>query len=139
MLGFTEEDYLKSIGPESILGNLLLGNLHTMTELVSEGKSGSLFYLTHDSQFFVKTVREDEFHSAVGMIKSYYDHLYRNTNSLLVKTVNIYKLEVFLGRRLRNLYVLVMKNLFAEIKKPDLVFDLKGSTHGRKSKIPKGK
>ena len=49
MLGFTEEDYLKSIGPESILGNLLLGNLHTMTELVSEGKSGALFYLTHDS------------------------------------------------------------------------------------------
>ena len=73
------------------------------------------------------------------MIKTYYNHLYRNSNSLLVKTVNIYKLEVFLGKKLRNLYVLVMKNLFSEIKKPDLVFDLKGSTHGRSSKVPEGK
>ena len=73
------------------------------------------------------------------MIKTYYNHLYRNMNSLLVKTVNIYKLEVYLGNKFRKLYVLVMKNLFSDIKKPDLVFDLKGSTHGRKSKIPEGK
>lgn len=68
LLGIDDRTYLKSIGPENILGNLLLGDLHTMTELISEGKSGSLFYLTHDNHFFVKTIRADEFNTAVRMI-----------------------------------------------------------------------
>lgn len=35
---------------------MVLGNLSSMSELCSEGKSGALFYYTADGRFLVKTV-----------------------------------------------------------------------------------
>ena len=40
---FEVNDYLKSIGPEQLIGNLLLGNITSLQEQCSEGKSGSFF------------------------------------------------------------------------------------------------
>tara|TARA_A100001015_G_C14809084_1_gene640098 strand:+ start:114 stop:332 length:219 start_codon:yes stop_codon:yes gene_type:complete len=48
MQGFTGEEYLKSVGPEQLLGNMILGNLSSLSELSSEGKSGAFFYYTAD-------------------------------------------------------------------------------------------
>ncbi|KAL8448741.1 hypothetical protein Emag_003867 [Eimeria magna] len=48
--------YIRSVGPEQLLGNLILGNLSSLSELVSEGKSGSLFYYTTDGRFMIKTI-----------------------------------------------------------------------------------
>lgn len=50
LFGIRTEDYLKSIGPENMLSNLLKGNLNTLTELVSCGKSGSFFYYSVDGK-----------------------------------------------------------------------------------------
>ena len=38
--------YMRSIGPEFMIGNLLFGKLNTLTESGSTGKSGSFFYFT---------------------------------------------------------------------------------------------
>ena len=133
MIGFTERQYMKSLGPENILGNLLLGNLHTMSELASEGKSGSLFYLTHDSKFYVKTISKAEHDQAFRILEDYYHHLKRNPNTLLCKITNLYKIETHLSGRDCTLYVCVMKNLFSELS-PDSIYDLKGSTQGRSSR-----
>ena len=56
-----------------------------MTELGEQGSSGALFYLTPDSQYLVKTVRKEEFEIAFNNLKSYHEHLKRNTNTLIYK------------------------------------------------------
>ena len=48
LFGVPEDEYALSLGPEQILGELLLGTLGSMTELFSEGKSGSFFYFSMD-------------------------------------------------------------------------------------------
>lgn len=48
LFGISKESYLSSIGPENLLSNLLKGNLNTLRELVSSGKSGSFFYYSSD-------------------------------------------------------------------------------------------
>lgn len=40
--GIHSEDYLRSVGPEQLLGNMVLGNLSSLSELSSEGKSQGL-------------------------------------------------------------------------------------------------
>lgn len=130
MIGFEDRDYLKSIGPENILGNLMLGNLDTMREIASAGKSGSIFYLTHDKKFFVKTISKSEHEHAFECLKDYYDHLNRNPNTLICKITNLYKIETYLAGRERVMYVCIMKNVFSELE-PDITYDLKGSKKGR--------
>ena len=38
-----------SLGPEQIMGELLLGTMGSLSELMSEGKSGSFFYYSNDA------------------------------------------------------------------------------------------
>jgi 1-phosphatidylinositol-4-phosphate 5-kinase len=49
MYGVTNQDYQRSIGPETMLGDLVMGRLNSLSELGSSGKSGSFFYFTQDS------------------------------------------------------------------------------------------
>lgn len=44
----TNEMYLKSIGPEQMLANLIMGNLSSLAEKCSTGKSDSFFYYSND-------------------------------------------------------------------------------------------
>eukprot|EP00923_Selenidium_pygospionis_P011050 GHVN01019247.1.p1 GENE.GHVN01019247.1~~GHVN01019247.1.p1 ORF type:complete len:959 (-),score=151.24 GHVN01019247.1:1516-4392(-) len=55
--GVGHYDYLKSVGPEQLVGNMVLGNLSSLSELCSQGKSGAFFYYTSDGRFMIKTVR----------------------------------------------------------------------------------
>lgn len=98
-IGFDDREYQRSIGPENILGNLLIGNLNSLREIASAGKSGSLFYLTHDKKFFVKTISQAEHEHAFSILKLYYDHLKRNPNTLIVKITSLYKIETYLAGR----------------------------------------
>lgn len=85
LIGIDRDSYQRSVGPEGILGNLLLGYLNSMTELGQQGGSGALFYLTPDSQYLVKTIKKEEFDLAFSTLKSYHEHLKRNTNTLIYK------------------------------------------------------
>lgn len=133
IIGFDDRDYLKSIGPENILGNLLLGNLNTLREIASAGKSGSIFYLTHDKRFFVKTISLSEHQHAFEILRHYYDHLKRNPNTLICKVTNLYKIETYLANKERTMYVCIMKNEFCDLS-PDITYDLKGSRKGRSAR-----
>ncbi|CAK0804973.1 unnamed protein product, partial [Prorocentrum cordatum] len=63
--GIRHEDYLKSVGPEQLLGNMILGNLSSLSELSSEGKSGAFFYYTADGKYMMKTVTPKDFPLAI--------------------------------------------------------------------------
>ena len=136
IIGIETEEYQRSIGPEGILGNLLLGYLNSMTELGEQGGSGALFYLTPDAKYFVKTIKKDEFDIALASLKKYHEHLKRNINSLIYKITGLYSIDTYINGKPRTLYVCIMKNIFSELR-AEKVYDLKGSTHGRSSKKSK--
>ena len=54
--GISNEDYLKSLGPENFLGNLIITKNKSLKELCSSGKSGSFFYFSYDSKYLLKTI-----------------------------------------------------------------------------------
>jgi 1-phosphatidylinositol-4-phosphate 5-kinase len=132
IIGITRESYMRSMGPESMLGNLLLGYLDSMQQLGSEGKSGSLFYLTHDNKYFVKTVRKREFDLIRNSLKHYHDHLSKNPESLLYRITGLYCILTRNGENMVQNYLIVMMNVFAGLQ-PIFTYDLKGSTYGRTS------
>jgi len=43
LYGIKNEDYLRSIGPETMLSNLIKGNISSLAELTSTGKSEMSF------------------------------------------------------------------------------------------------
>jgi Phosphatidylinositol-4-phosphate 5-kinase len=85
LYGIKNDDYLRSIGPETMLNNLIMGNLKTLSELTSSGKSGSFFYYSADGKYTLKTISRQEFHFLKRILRNYYDHLVQNPNSLIIK------------------------------------------------------
>lgn len=61
-----------SLGPEQILGNLLVGNLSSLSEKISDGKSGSFFFYSHDGKFLVKTIHDSEKNTLKQILPYYY-------------------------------------------------------------------
>ena len=78
LYGITPNDYLKSIGPENIIGSMVMGNINTLTEQCSTGKSGSFFYYTPDSKYMMKTISHNEFERLKFILKDYYEHLVKH-------------------------------------------------------------
>jgi hypothetical protein len=93
LFGVGSREYMRSIGPANLLGNLLLGNLSTMSQLGSEGKSGSFFYFTADGCYMVKTLSAGEHKFFRGILPSYYEHMVRNPNSLLCRFMGLHQLR----------------------------------------------
>lgn len=99
-----------------------------LRELSSPGKSGSLFYLTQDDRFIIKTVKKCEVKVLIRMLSSYYQHVSKCKNSLLTKFYGVHCVKPIGGQKVR---FIVMGNLFCSEYKIHRRFDLKGSSHGR--------
>ncbi|EGC33360.1 hypothetical protein DICPUDRAFT_154611 [Dictyostelium purpureum] len=97
-------------------------------EVVTPGKSGSIFFFTHDNQYVLKTIPKREAKLLRSLLPEYYEHMKRNPNSLLTKFFGLHRVKPIGGRQVR---FLVMKNLFYTPKEITQRFDLKGSTVGR--------
>ena len=139
LFGVGSREYMRSIGPANLLGNLLLGNLSTMSQLGSEGKSGSFFYFTADGRFMVKTLSAGEHKFFRGILPSYYEHMVRNPNSLLCRFMGLHQLRFSKHSKIgsQKLYFVVMANLFQTDLPIHRRFDLKGSWVGRRTKSHK--
>jgi len=85
LFGIKNEDYLRSIGPEAMLSNLIKGNLSSLSELTSTGKSGSFFYYSADGKYTLKTISREEFHFLRKILKNYYTHIIDNPHTLIIK------------------------------------------------------
>ena len=66
---------LEALGIQQLLGNLLMGDCTTLRAGLSEAKSGSFFFESHDSRYVLKTVGDDEFDMLYANLGSYYGHL----------------------------------------------------------------
>lgn len=139
--GIQHDEYVKSIGPEQLLGNLVLGNLASLSELSSEGKSGAFFYYTADGNFMIKTVARKEHRLLKRMLIKYYEHIMKYPGTLMVRFLGLHGLRVWKsGKYLMpkhatgKLYFVVMANMFNTPYEVHRRYDLKGSWVGRATK-----
>ena len=142
MDGITPESYLASIGPERLVTGLLAGDVTSLAELCSPGKSGSFLYFTYDGSirlqgnFIMKTISEAEYKVLLVNLKEYHDYLVENPDSLITRYFGLHKIELTSQTlEKKTFYFVMMKNIFKTQKVLKLKFDLKGSTYGREAKV----
>lgn len=111
----SEEEYLESMCGKNFQG----------LEKSASGKSGSLFLRSHDNRFVLKTIEQHEFDVLEAILPPYLLYLEENPESLLCRFVGAYSLEM----RRKKLRIVVMSNVLPG--RPDVVYDLKGTTEDR--------
>ncbi|KMT08132.1 hypothetical protein BVRB_6g143810 [Beta vulgaris subsp. vulgaris] len=99
-----------------------------LREISSAGKSGSMFYLSHDDRFVIKTLRKSELKVFLRMLPSYYNHVQLHENTLITKFFGLHRIKLKCGRKVR---FVVMGNMFYTELRIHRRYDLKGSSYGR--------
>ncbi|KAK8791945.1 hypothetical protein WA158_005322 [Blastocystis sp. Blastoise] len=132
------DDYMLSVGPQQILRNIMLGNLSTLSELCSEGKSGSFFYYSSDGRYMVKTISKTEHKFFRKILSQYYNHIICNPDTLIVRFLGAHCIK-FNNKEGpgKKIYFVVMGNLFDRPIKINRRFDIKGSWVGRYTPVEK--
>ncbi|XP_066968057.1 phosphatidylinositol 4-phosphate 5-kinase type-1 alpha-like isoform X19 [Macrobrachium rosenbergii] len=111
------EDYLVSLCTEPL------------RELSNPGASGSIFYLTSDDEFIIKTVQHKEAEFLQKLLPGYYMNLNQNPRTLLPKFFGLYNYQC----NAKNIRLVTMNNLLPSSIKMHQKYDLKGSTYKRKA------
>ncbi|NXN96460.1 PI51B kinase, partial [Rhinopomastus cyanomelas] len=117
LFGIKPGDYLYSICSEPLI------------ELSNPGASGSLFFVTSDDEFIIKTVQHKEAEFLQKLLPGYYMNLNQNPRTLLPKFYGLYCVQS--GGI--NIRVIVMNNVLPRALKMQFTYDLKGSMHKRKA------
>ncbi|XP_041010885.1 phosphatidylinositol 4-phosphate 5-kinase 8-like [Juglans microcarpa x Juglans regia] len=99
-----------------------------LRELSSPGKSGSIFYLSHDDRFVIKTLKKPELKVLLKMLPYYYRHVGEHENTLITKFFGLHRITLNGGRKVR---FVVMGNMFCTELQIHRRYDLKGSSQGR--------
>ncbi|KAL0267951.1 UNVERIFIED_CONTAM: hypothetical protein PYX00_010072 [Menopon gallinae] len=124
---------LFGIQPDDFLMSMCSAPLR---ELSNPGASGSIFYLTEDDEFIIKTVQHKEGEFLQKLLPGYYMNLNQNPRTLLPKFFGLYCYQC----NSKNVRLVAMNNLLPSSVKLHQKYDLKGSTYKRKaSKIEKAK
>ncbi|KJP85355.1 hypothetical protein AK88_05016 [Plasmodium fragile] len=133
LYGIRSKEYISSVGPEQVISNMVLGNLSTLSELLSEGKSGSLFYFTSNGKYIIKTVCKNIHNLSRALLPKYYEHIRSNPDSLLTRLYGIHciKYKNGSGRSSKKIYFIVMNNFFSSAVEIHRRYDIKGSLVGR--------
>ncbi|XP_071447086.1 phosphatidylinositol 4-phosphate 5-kinase type-1 gamma-like isoform X5 [Hetaerina americana] len=100
-----------------------------LRELSNPGASGSIFYLTADDEFIVKTVQHKEGEFLQKLLPGYYMNLNQNPRTLLPKFFGLYCYQC----NSKNVRLVAMNNLLPSVIKLHQKYDLKGSTYKRKA------
>ena len=91
------------------------------------GASGSVFFLSADNKYIIKSLPKSEADKLREILKPYHQHMLRHKESLLPKFFGLYKLKM--GKRWVR--VVVMNNAFYTPLEVHQKYDLKGSTVNR--------
>ncbi|NXL93524.1 PI51B kinase, partial [Alectura lathami] len=117
LFGIKPDDYLYSICSEPLI------------ELSNPGASGSLFFVTSDDEFIIKTVQHKEAEFLQKLLPGYYMNLNQNPRTLLPKFYGLYCVQS--GGI--NIRIVVMNNVLPRALKMHSTYDLKGSTYKRRA------
>jgi Phosphatidylinositol-4-phosphate 5-Kinase len=134
MFGVFPESYIQSLGPES-LANVITGSSGSYQGMNSAGQSGSFFFTSSDKKFLVKTIKKDEFELLMKILPEYCDYLINNKKTLLNRIYGLHRIIMKSPLGISEKFtIIVMDNLFKSNVALKKIFDLKGSTYGRKTK-----
>ncbi|XP_050505015.1 phosphatidylinositol 4-phosphate 5-kinase type-1 alpha isoform X15 [Diabrotica virgifera virgifera] len=100
-----------------------------LRELSNPGASGSIFYVTFDDEFIIKTVQHKEGEFLQKLLAGYYMNLNQNPRTLLPKFFGLYCYQC----NSKNVRLVVMNNLLPSSITMHQKYDLKGSTYKRKA------
>uniref|UniRef100_A0A3Q2PBJ6 Phosphatidylinositol-4-phosphate 5-kinase type 1 alpha n=1 Tax=Fundulus heteroclitus TaxID=8078 RepID=A0A3Q2PBJ6_FUNHE len=117
MFGIQPEDYMYSLCNEQLI------------ELSNSGASGSLFFVSKDDEYIIKTVQHKEAEFLQKLLPGYFMNLNQNKRTLLPKFYGLYCVQAA-GKNIR---IVVMNNLLPSAVRMHLKFDLKGSTYKRRA------
>ncbi|XP_037329318.2 phosphatidylinositol 4-phosphate 5-kinase type-1 alpha-like [Pungitius pungitius] len=117
MFGIRPGDYMYSLCHEP------------MIELSNSGASGSLFYVSSDDEFIIKTVQHKEAEFLQKLLPGYFMNLNQNKRTLLPKFYGLYCVQAA-GKNIR---IAVMNNLLPSAVQMHFKYDLKGSTYKRRA------
>ncbi|XP_029298624.1 phosphatidylinositol 4-phosphate 5-kinase type-1 alpha-like isoform X2 [Cottoperca gobio] len=117
MFGIRPDDYMYSLCNDPLI------------ELSNSGASGSLFYVSSDDEFIIKTVQHKEAEFLQKLLPGYFMNLNQNKRTLLPKFYGLYCVQAA-GKNIR---IAVMNNLLPSAVRMHLKFDLKGSTYKRRA------
>lgn len=100
-----------------------------LRELPNPGASGSLFYITADDAYVIKTVSKKEARFLLSLLPGYYLNLTQNPFTLLPKFFGLFCYQ----SANKNIRFVIMNNLVPTNVKLYEKFDLKGSIYKRKA------
>ncbi|XP_026084183.1 phosphatidylinositol 4-phosphate 5-kinase type-1 alpha-like isoform X2 [Carassius auratus] len=117
LFGIRPDDYLYSLCNDPLI------------ELSNPGASGSIFYVTSDDEFIIKTVQHKEAEFLQKLLPGYFMNLNQNKRTLLPKFYGLYCVQA--GGK--NIRIVAMNNLLPRSVPMHLKYDLKGSTCKRRA------
>ncbi|KAE8702145.1 Phosphatidylinositol 4-phosphate 5-kinase 1 [Hibiscus syriacus] len=106
-----------------------------LRELSSPGKSGSVFYLTSDDKYMIKTIKKTEAKVLIRMLPAYYKHVQSFKDTLVTKLFGLHCVKLT-GAVQRKVRFVIIGNLFCSDYAIHRRFDLKGSFQGRTTANP---
>ena len=105
-----------------------------LRELSSPGKSGSVFYISHDDKHMIKSMRKAELSLLCSILPHYYRHMTMCSDSLLPKFFGLHRIKK--PTKAQRVRFVVMSNVFETDLPMHKTYDLKGSTQGRLTTKP---
>lgn len=91
--------------------------------------------LTFEGNYLLKAVMKKEFDFFKKTAVRYYNYIIKHPQSLMARYLGLHRMKIKEDGKETVYYLVVMRNVFKTKKKLDLRFDLKGSTHGRITKL----
>ncbi len=67
--------------------------------LASPGKSGSVFFLSDDDRFMIKTMKHEEMRLLLELMPQYYSHVESNHNTLLTRFHAVHRVKPLGGQK----------------------------------------
>eukprot|EP00946_MAST-07B_sp_MAST-7B-sp1_P000503 g503.t1 len=116
MFGASLRSYRKSLCETPLLGSD-----------AGAGASGSLFFLSSDNRYVIKSLPKGELDKLRSILRGYHHHMHKHPNSLLPRFFGLYKLQV----KKKWMRIVVMNNAFDTQLFVHQKYDLKGSTVSR--------
>ena len=100
------------------------------------GASGSFFFFSHDRQFIIKTMSDEELAFFLKILPDYELHVKENPESIISRIYGCYTVRM---EKIATVNLMLMANTlrFKNADNIERIFDLKGSTVSRKVKIKK--
>lgn len=99
----------------------------------SSGKSDSHFLSSKSNKYLFKTLQQSELEFSQTFITSYSEYVLNNPESYLYRIIGIFTIKKFKAWKKVKFHLLMMEDVLDGFDDFDLVFDLKGSTVGRKN------